>query len=66
MANTNDFTTIAACDSCNVRGPCRVFHDTLAVPVLTLCRHCEPAAYEAIVRMEIDWWLAGGDSPLAA
>ena len=65
MANTNDFTTIAACDSCNVRGPCRVFHH-LGAPVLTQCRHCQPAAYEAIARMEIDWWLAGGDRPLAA
>ena len=66
MANTNDFTAIAACHFCNVRGPCRVFHDTFTMSGTPACRHCEPVLYEEVVRAEIDWWLAGGDRPLAA
>jgi len=54
---TVDYTAITTCDSCHDRAPCRVFHDALAVPVTTQCRHCEPAAYEAIARVEIDWFL---------
>ena len=57
IMETVDYTTITTYDSCHDLAPCRVFHDALAVPVTTQCRHCEPEAYEAIARVEIDWFL---------
>lgn len=52
-----DYTT-TTCDLCNFRAPCRVYH-TIGVPVLAQCRHCDPEAYEALVRVEIDASLEG-------
>jgi hypothetical protein len=50
----------AACDSCGHAHPGVLFHH-LGTPVFLECKNCNPAAFEAQSRQEIDVWLQGGE-----
>jgi hypothetical protein len=52
--------TTDTCDSCGSRGPTSLHHN-LGAPVLGVCRSCDPVAFEAQARRDIDDWLAGGN-----
>ena len=56
-----DHITTDTCDSCHRHGPVVVFHQ-LEVPVLAQCQACDPKAFEATARRDIDEWLSGADN----
>lgn len=59
--NAKDTITITTCkcDDCGRRAP-GVEYTSLGVPVLFVCKHCEPKKFEATSRKDIDAWLNGG------
>ena len=48
------------CDVCNAKGPALLCHDSNDVPVLGMCKVCDPQKFEEQARKDIDAWLAGG------
>ena len=56
---TLDYITTCTCDSCSAHGPVVVLHH-LGAPVLTQCKPCMPAAFEAAAREAVDQWLEQG------
>lgn len=61
MTNQDTKTiTTCVCDDCGRRGP-GVEFTSLGVPVLFVCRACEPNHFDRTARRDIDAWLKGDD-----
>jgi len=61
MNATHDHLETTTCDSCHVEDKSVVLHH-LGVPVLALCRRCDPASFERGARADINRWLNGDDN----
>ena len=49
------------CDCCGARSTCAEWHDD-GIPHFAACKACQPVAFEAQARQDIDSWLSGEDT----